>query len=646
MKLFIKIALIMLVVLSFKQPALSQQPSWMPTSNFSDPGALNVYSLGTNYGWCDRITVGGYSNTGNYPMFHSNDRGNTWTNIGPTPIGTVYSLAQESSTLGTKYAAIRDHITPSNSGLFRHDNTNEWQLRCCGGKEVRAVIQNTGTVLCGVSGSGRGIYRSTNMGDNFSQIYSSADIYCFWAQQNTFWAGGSYTSGTGVIIKSIGFPFDNWIELGTVGGYVIGLTVADNGNIFAATHQGNIYRSINGGPFEICRTGISLDILKIPIVATGNGTVFYGDYQTGVFYSSDNGTTWIEYNEGLTLPAHIIDLAIDPCDKNFVYMALGGSLSNHVYYREDFVISTSSNPTDGGTTSGGGTYSYNQTATITATPSAGWYFDSWTENGNTVSTDSIYSFTVTANRNLVANFTPILYLISTFVNPSGSGYTTGAGNYSYGEVATVEAFPYPQWEFQYWTENGDTVSTDSIYSFTVTANRNLVANFTPILYLISTFVNPSGSGYTTGDGNYSYGEVATIEAFPFPLWEFRYWTENGNIVWTYPSYSFTVTQSRDLTANFEFVDQITEIEGINNIRISPNPCPPCKTKISFTSAHRTLLKIELYDVKGLLIDKILDQEIQSQRFEKEIDTSSLPGGMYFIKITNRNGNMILKLIVL
>ncbi len=476
-----QVAILFLQVIAYIQLASGQQPSWMPTTDFPTPGALNVYCLGLNFGWCDKITVGGYSNTGNYPMFHSNDRGNTWENIGPTPIGTVYSLAQEASTLGTKYAGIRDDFNSANNGLFRRTNTYGWELRACAGLDIRAVVQNNGTVLGGVTGSGRGIYRSTNMGDSFSHIYANADIYCFWAQPNTFWAGGSYPSGSGVILKSTGFPFDTWNEIGTVDGYVIGITVADNGNVFAATHQGKIFRSINGNSFEICRTGINWNILKIPIVATGNGNVYYGDYQNGIYYSSDNGNTWIEYNEGLTIPAHIIDLLIDPCDKNFLYMALGGSLSNHIYYREDFLISTSSNPPEGGSTTGGGSYTYNQTATVSAYLSTGWIFDNWTENGSVVSTSSNYSFNVLTNRNLVANFTPDSYQIQTFENPFNAGFTTGGGNYLYGHVATVEAIPYPNWEFTTWTENGDVVWNYPTYSFTVTDNRNLTANFQQVI---------------------------------------------------------------------------------------------------------------------------------------------------------------------
>jgi hypothetical protein len=118
MNSFMKFYPILLFLLSNTLLSIGQQPSWMPTSDFPTPGAINVYCIGLNYGWCDRVGVGGYSNTGNYPMFHSNDRGNTWENLGPTPIGTVYSLAQEASTLGTKYAAIRDDFNATNNSMI------------------------------------------------------------------------------------------------------------------------------------------------------------------------------------------------------------------------------------------------------------------------------------------------------------------------------------------------------------------------------------------------------------------------------------------------------------------------------------------------------------------------------------------------
>jgi hypothetical protein len=499
--------------------AFSQQSCWQSTSFFPTPSALNVYALSSNYGWCDRITVGGYSNTGSYPMFHSNDRGNSWINIGSTPIGTAYSIAQESSTLSTKYVAIRDDISPSNSGLFRYSNSTGWQLKCCGGKSVMAVIQNNQTVLCGVSGTGRGIYRSTNMGDVFTQINSNVDIYCFYAQNNTFWAGGSYPSGGGIVLKSTGYPFDNWTEVGYVDGSVIGITVNSAGNIFVATTQGKILKSTGGGNFTVCRTGVTWDIMKIPIVATGNGIIYYGDYNDGVHYSFNNGTTWNSTNTCLPQPPHIIDLTVDPCDQNLLYAAIGGSLSSHIYYRKDYLITTSSNPSDGGTTTGSGAYSLNQSATVTAVPTNYWTFENWSENGTIVSTDNPYAFQVTGNRNLIANFSPPktinlnlflegLYLESGMMHPAmnGTGYQWDA---SIADRINIELHSGSNYSnIIYSTQNID-LNTSGTASFLVysTYNGDYYVTIINRNHILTTTSSPVS--FTSSIINYNFDNPST-----------------------------------------------------------------------------------------------------------------------------------------
>lgn len=326
-KLFLNVfPFIALILLS--NSLISQSNIWTPTGEFPLPGAINIYCLSENYGWCNNISVGGYSNTGNYPLFTSNDCGSTWINIGPHLVGTVYSVAQECSVIGTKYAVIRD----GNNGLYRYNNTYGWELKCCGGLDPRCVVQQYGTVLCGSRGTGRGIYRSTNDGDSFEQIYTNADIYCLEFKNNVAWAGGSYTSGAGILLKANGYPFGTWNEAAYLDGYVIGIAVTNDGNVFAATHHGYLYRSLNGGSFSICRSDINWDELKIPLVCASDGTIFYGDYQNGIFCSTDNGDTWISLSGGLP-NNHIIDLAVDPCNDK-IYAALGGSLSTHIYRYE------------------------------------------------------------------------------------------------------------------------------------------------------------------------------------------------------------------------------------------------------------------------------------------------------------------------
>ncbi|MDD3893163.1 MAG: T9SS type A sorting domain-containing protein, partial [Bacteroidales bacterium] len=53
---------------------------------------------------------------------------------------------------------------------------------------------------------------------------------------------------------------------------------------------------------------------------------------------------------------------------------------------------------------GAGTYNYNQAATLNATPTDGYEFANWSEDESIVSTDPEYSFNVTTDRTLTANF--------------------------------------------------------------------------------------------------------------------------------------------------------------------------------------------------------------------------------------------------
>nr|WP_294794708.1 ice-binding family protein [uncultured Mucilaginibacter sp.] len=146
----------------------------------------------------------------------------------------------------------------------------------------------------------------------------------------------------------------------------------------------------------------------------------------------------------------------------------------------NFAVVLSSAPAAGGTTTGSGAYASGSTATVTATPNPGYTFKNWTDGATIVSTSSSYQFTITGNRTLVANYTVIpasqLALVLSS-SPAIGGSTSGSGAYSSGTSVTAVASPNIGYAFLNWTENGNTVSTSASYTFAITANRTLVANF-------------------------------------------------------------------------------------------------------------------------------------------------------------------------
>ncbi len=69
-----------------------------------------------------------------------------------------------------------------------------------------------------------------------------------------------------------------------------------------------------------------------------------------------------------------------------------------------YEITATADPVEGGTVTGDGSYYGDATAVLVATASEGYAFVNWTENGEVVSTEATYSFTVTGDRVLVAHF--------------------------------------------------------------------------------------------------------------------------------------------------------------------------------------------------------------------------------------------------
>jgi len=70
----------------------------------------------------------------------------------------------------------------------------------------------------------------------------------------------------------------------------------------------------------------------------------------------------------------------------------------------DYVVNVTANNAAYGTVSGGGFYPANADISLTATPNVGYKFDNWTSNGVVLSTSNSFTFAVTQDTNIVANF--------------------------------------------------------------------------------------------------------------------------------------------------------------------------------------------------------------------------------------------------
>ena len=150
-----------------------------------------------------------------------------------------------------------------------------------------------------------------------------------------------------------------------------------------------------------------------------------------------------------------------------------------------------------------------------------------------------------------------LFEITVSANPTAGGSVTGAGVYETAQTCTVTATANTGYEFVNWTENGVEVSRDPSYSFLVQTYRNLVANFSVQTITVTTQVQPYEGGTISGSGTYNYGAHVLLTATPSDGFGFSNWTENGSVISTNRSISFTAVNDRSLVANF--IAQLPEL---------------------------------------------------------------------------------------
>ena len=151
---------------------------------------------------------------------------------------------------------------------------------------------------------------------------------------------------------------------------------------------------------------------------------------------------------------------------------------------DSFMVSLVSAPVDGGVVVGNGKYEKGESVTITATPNTGYRFVNWTKGNEVFSTEAVYTFTVSEDLSLTANFEEIPVVVETFTvsvseNNSdwGTATITGSGEYEKGESVTITATPNTGYRFVNWTKGGEVFSTEAVHTFTVSEDLSLTANF-------------------------------------------------------------------------------------------------------------------------------------------------------------------------
>lgn len=348
---------------------------------------------------------------------------------------------------------------------------------------------------------------------------------------------GAYAPGAPVTVTASalpGFRFVNW---------------TDNGKVVSTSESHVFTIDVNHSliaNFTVDLPRFAIDLTAAPAAAgitTGGGLADEGSSVT-VTATAQPGYSFVNWTESGSPVSSAASFT-------FTATAARNLVANFITV-PIYQVNTSSSPAEAGDTSGGGSHTSGTSATVSATAHAGQVFWKWTSGSNTVSTSASYTFTVSSNRNLVANFVAagISRSIAIAASPLAGGTVTGGGAFLTGDQAVLSATPRPGYVFDSWREGNTLVSNSPVLRFTVVANRTLTARFNEA-FEIHTVSSPAAGGATEMDSaTYKTGENARATAIPADGFVFSNWTENGNIVSSDVDYTFDVAGNRSLVANF------------------------------------------------------------------------------------------------
>lgn len=145
---------------------------------------------------------------------------------------------------------------------------------------------------------------------------------------------------------------------------------------------------------------------------------------------------------------------------------------------------------ENGSVTGAGEYDHGSEATLVATPNAGYAFKNWTKDGEEVSTEATYTFTVTANVELVANFVPeqthevtVSYLCNTTPIPGQTTQTLPVGVTTPSTITapTIKNYKFDSWTLGTGVQSEDATTANPIQITTLASGEyTLAANYTKI----------------------------------------------------------------------------------------------------------------------------------------------------------------------
>lgn len=364
--------------------------------------------------------------------------------------------------------------------------------------------------------------------------------------------GGFFAQGAKVAISAVpltGYTFKNWTDSGTT-------NIVSASPNFQYTMNGNHALVANYAPVVLGSFAVNLSSNPVAGGTTsGSGSYVSGSNVT-IVATPNAGYTFANWTEGSTVVSTSSSYQIVGLTSNKTWVA-----NFNIIPAAQLAVVLSSSPAAGGKTAGSGAFLAGSSVTIEASQNTGYTFTNWTDllSGDVVSTSASYTFVITTNKNLVANFAINTYTITTTAVNGSVAASPSQTTYNYGTIVELTATPNVGYSFTSWT--GDATGSANPLTLTITANKNITANFTALYTLTTTAVN----GTVTKSPNqtsYLKGTSVRLTATPDAGFRFTSWT--GDTTGTTSPLTIPMNSNKNITANFTAVEPAVVLGTIAN----------------------------------------------------------------------------------
>jgi len=147
---------------------------------------------------------------------------------------------------------------------------------------------------------------------------------------------------------------------------------------------------------------------------------------------------------------------------------------------KEYDVKVQVTPAESGKVAGEGTYREGEKVNLKADPGEGYTFANWIENGEPLhDKKKEYQFGIDKDKKLTAEFTRKEHEVKIGTNLGDDEIATGGGIYKHGEEAKIElkdSADLEKIEFKKWIKNGEKVSDEKSFSFTVKEDARLIAD--------------------------------------------------------------------------------------------------------------------------------------------------------------------------